>query len=423
MNVKKKNSLLLVFIIFLTSFLLWVIFCLKITNYSQSNLLKNYYNIPFINLNGLKQEEELDLSKYWLVYEIMKNNYYDWNLIDNNKLVEKSIKWLVNWLNDRHSEYLDKEENTLFNNSLNWDFEWIWAVVKTHVLGVEVDRLIKGSPALEVDIRAWDIIISASGESLEWKTVTEAVNFIKWNAWTKVDLEIIRVGELEILKKSVIRDKIKIPSLSYELIENSIWYISLNLFWDDTSSEFEKALYELRNTKWIVIDLRDNWGWYLLSAVEVLSNFIKKWERLVVTKYKDDKINEYYNSINNWNLYKWKIVILINENSASASEIVAWTLKEYDIAIVVWKKSYWKGSVQKPYELPDGSMIKLTIAKWFTPKWVNIDEEWINPDIEINYQKEDYENLYDRQYEESINILKKFIQLDSIEETKKFYTN
>jgi carboxyl-terminal processing protease len=157
--------------------------------------------------------------------------------------------------------------------------------------------------------------------------------------------------------------------------------------------------------------LRNNGGWYLMSAVQILSSLIEKWEVLVVTKYNNDKqSDELYRSWNNGNLYNWKIVVLINENSASASEITAWALKEYGKATIVWKKSYWKGSVQKPFELWDGSMVKFTVAKWFTPKWVNIDEEWIIPDIEVSFKEEDFVNQYDRQKEEAKRILKELVR-------------
>jgi carboxyl-terminal processing protease len=418
MKIKKRNNFWIIFIIFLTSFLLWVIFCFKITTYFENDLLKNYYNISEID-----NKKELDLSKFWLVYNIIKNNYFDADQVNKEELVESTVSWLVKWLNDRHSEYLNPKANQVFTDSLSGDFEWIWAVVNVHPLWVQVDRLIKGSPAKESDIRVWDIIMSANWTKLEWLTVSEAVDYIKWNAWTLVDLEIIRAWEQNILTKNVIRKKIKIPSVNYEEFENNTWYISLNMFWDDTSKEFQEALYYLRNTNWIIIDLRDNWGGYLISAVEILSNLIEKWEILVITRYKDNKADEYYKSMNNWNIYNWKIIVLINENSASASEIVAWTLREDDIAIVVWKKSYWKGSVQKPFVLSDWSMVKLTIAKWFTPKGVNIDEEWIKPEIEVDFLEEDYINFYDRQKEEAKKILNDFIENWNINEVIKKYTN
>lgn len=409
MENKNKNNFWLFFIIFLTSFLLWITFSLQIDKIINNSLLKSN-NLTSIYYNN----STLNLTKYWSVYDIIKKEYFDSNTIDNNELLEKSIYWLVSWLWDKHSSYLNKEENRIFNESLSWDFEWIWAVVEVHPLWAQIDRIIKWSPAKNYDLRTGDILITANWEPLEGLNLFEAVEKIKWPAWSKVILEVLREWEETILKKEIIREKIKIPSVDVELLDGDISYISLNIFWDDTSMEFKKALESAKNTKWLIIDLRDNGWWYLISAVEILSEFIENWENVVITKYKDEKSNQYYKSINSWEIYNWKIVVLINENSASASEITAWALKDYQKAIIVWKKSYGKWSVQEPFDLWDGSMLKLTVAKWFTPKWINIDEEWILPDIEIDFLEEDYTNKYDRQKEEAKKILNLFIEKNAL---------
>lgn len=416
-NIKNKNNFALIFIIFLTSFLLWFIVSFTIIEKNNNWLLKSIDLSS--NLDNL-YEQDLDLSKYFEVYKIIKNNNYDSEGIKKDELVESSVKWLVEWLWDKHSEYMTSTEATKFNEVLSWDFEWIWAVVQKNELWVLIDRIIKWSPAKKYWLKSWDIIIKANEEKLEWLDLFDAVWKIKWPAWTKVILEILRSGESDILKIEVIREKIKIPSVESELYEEqNIWYISINMFWEDTSLEFFKAIKELKNTKWLIIDLRYNWGWYLQSATEILSNLIESWKPLVITKYKEDYLNMTYPSINNWDIYDWKIVILINESSASASEITAWALKDYKKAILVWKKSYGKWSVQKPFLLKDWSMLKLTIAKWFTPNDINIDHEWIIPDIEIDFEKQDYtpeewkeEEFvpYDRQLEEAKKILKLFIE-------------
>ncbi|NVP17966.1 S41 family peptidase [Candidatus Gracilibacteria bacterium] len=363
-------------------------------------------NLPSIYLDS----NTLNLTKYWSVYDIIKREYFDNNTINNNDLLEKSIYGLVEGLGDRHSSYLNKEENQSFNESLSGDFEGIGAVVEVHPLGVNIDRIIKGSPAKNYDLRTGDILISANGEKLEGLNLFEAVEKIKGPAGSKVVLEILREGEESIIEKEVVREKIKIPSVDIEFLDGEIAYISLNMFGDDTSSEFRKALDSARDTKGLIIDLRDNGGGYLISAVEILSEFIDNGENIVVTKYKDEKNNQYYKSINSGEIYNGKIVVLINENSASASEITAGALKDYQKAIIVGKKSYGKGSVQEPFDLGDGSMLKLTVAKWFTPKGINIDDEGILPDIEIDFLEEDYINKYDRQKEESKKILKLFIE-------------
>lgn len=422
-KIKKDNNLWKFFIIFLTSFLLWVIFSFNIGNIIEKDLLKTIEKTTIINKI---ETSGLDMDKFWEVYSLIKNNNYDSSGINKEELVDSAIKWLVDWLWDKHSEYLSVSETQKFNEVLSWDFEWIWAVVEKNEIWVLIDRIIKWSPSKKYWLKSWDIIIKANNVELEELSLYDAVDVIKWKAGTKVLLEILRPGEVNILTIEVIREKIKIPSVESKIFEEqNFWYIAINMFWEDTSVEFKKALDEVMDTDWLIIDLRDNWWGYLQSAVEILSNLVEEDKILVVTKYKDLFSNVSYPSINDGTIYDWKIVVLINENSASASEITAGALKDYKKAILVWKKSYWKWSVQKPFNLSDGSMVKLTIAKWFTPNDVNIDHEWINPDIEIDFIEEDFENLYDRQLEEAKDVLKVFIEkdayklsIDSYNETK-----
>lgn len=410
-KVKNKNNFARFFIIFLTSFLLWMIFAFNYGQNLNKELLKK---VETAEMLWILEDKELDLTKFWEVYNLIKLNNYDSNWINKEELLDSAIKWLVDWLWDKHSEFMTNSETEKFNSVLSWDFEWIWAVVEKNELWVFVDRIIKWSPAKKFGVLSGDIIIKANDDKLEWLDLFDAVDKIKWPAWTKVALDILRQWETNILTIEVTRDKIKIPSVDSKILESTdIAYIAINMFWEDTSREFSKALEQYMDKEWLIIDLRDNWGWYLQSAVSILSNLVEDDKTLVVTKYRDLFSNVSYPSINNWNIYEWKIVVLINENSASASEITAWALKDYSKAILVWKKSYWKWSVQKPFDLSDWSMLKLTIAKWFTPEDINIDKEWIIPDIEIWFEKEDFENSYDRQLETAKEVLNVFIEKEA----------
>lgn len=419
-NVKNKNNFSLFFIIFLTSFLLWILFSFVIGDNSNYELLKNNNKTE---LNNNLYKSELDLNKFWETYNLIKISYFDSEWLNKKELVDWAIKWMVDSLWDKHSKFFNIKETKKFNDILSWDFEWIWAVVEQNNLWVKIERIIKWSPAKKFWLKSWDIIIKANDVKLEWLDLFDAVDKIKWPEWTKVMLEIIRADEKNTLKIEVTRDKIKIPSVDSKTFENwKIGYIAINMFWEDTSKEFKKALDKNMNTKWLIIDLRDNWGWYLESAVSILSDLIKDGKVLVVTKYKDKFSNISYPSINKWNIYKWKIVVLINENSASASEITSLALKDYKKAILVWEKSYGKWSVQKPFNLKDWSMLKLTIAKWFSPNDKNIDWKGIIPDIKVDFKKEDYTPQkgkekgfipYDRQLEVAKGVLNSFIKNDA----------
>lgn len=431
LSFKHKSTFSQFFITFLTSFLIWIIFSFFIAEKAWIPLSKSilfYENNTFFSQNN---SWDLDLERFWEVYNLIKKEGYGIWEINKEQLVDSAIKWLVEWLEDKHSSYMNTEEKTQFKEILSGDFEWIWAIVDKHVLGIEIDRVIKWAPALKYGLKAKDIIISANSIVLQDMDLYEAIGYIKWPAGTKVDLEILREWEWQILNILVIRDKITIPSVNSELLENNIGYIALNMFWDDTVWEFQKALWQLSDTDGLIIDLRDNWGWYLHAATEILSELLEHDSLLVTTKYSTIfKPNEVYKSINYWEPYKNKIIVIINENSASASEIVAWALRDYDKAILVWIKSYGKWSVQQTFDISNNSLLKITIAKWFTPNDKNIDKEGITPDILVELKKEDYTPeewkesefiFYDRQLEMAKTVLNEFIQSNSFENTiKKF---
>lgn len=429
----KKDKNKIGFNIFLTSiltfFLLWVFWSEYITNLYVKNIKKSDINV-FYNT----KEEDLDLSKFWDTYSLLKEKYYNLDWIKKSDLVDWAISWLVNAIWDKHSEFMNTKEAKNFNEALNWDFEWIWAVVDKIPLWIRIDRILKGSPAKKYWLKKWDIIVEANSIQLEDLNIIDAVDKIKWPAWTEVLLKILRPWEKGLIEKNVVRAKIKIPTVETKDFEkdSDIWYISLNIYWENSAWEFEKALNLFKDKKWIIIDLRDNGGWFLQSAVQILSNFIESWEKLVQVKGKQLLNNISYSSVNSGGVYDWKIVVIINGNSASASEITAWALKDYNKAILIWTKTYWKGSVQEPFVFNDWSQIKFTIAKWFTPNWVNIDENWIDPDILVDFEKQDYDleeckkvkrcsqdltlenfELYDRQIEEAKKVLRNFIEFGS----------
>lgn len=424
----KKNKNKISFSIFLTSvltfFLLWVFLAEPITNLYVKNIKKSDINVFY------DEKDDLNLKKFWDTYSLLKEKYYSLDWIKKTDLVDWAITWMVNAIWDKHSVFMNIKEAESFNAILKWDFEWIWAVVNKMPLWIKIDRILKGSPAKKYWLKKWDIITEANNIKLEDLNISEAVDKIKGKAWTEVVLKILRAWENRVIEKKVIRAKIKIPTVEIKEFEKNkdIWYIALNMYWENSAREFKKALEWFKNKSWIIIDLRDNWGWYLQAAVQILSNFVENWEKLVQVKWKELLNNVVYPSINDWNIYKGKIVILINGNSASASEITAWALKDYNKAILVWTKSYWKWSVQEPFSFSDWSQLKFTIAKWFTPKGINIDKDWIEPDIDIEIKKQDYDleeckkvwvcrknlkiedfEFYDRQLEEGKKALNDFI--------------
>ncbi len=351
------------------------------------------------------------LDLFYEAYKIASDNYYGFDTVSEKDLVSGMIKGFVWAFGDKHSEYFNIDETKKFNEVLSGDFEWIGAVIEKNDFWVIIERIIAGSPAKEAWLLSGDIITKANSEELKSMSLTDAVSKIRGPADTTVTLEIIRPWEKELITKTVTRKKIDIPSVEWKMIDGtSIGYIALSIFGEKTADDFSRALTDLENKKatGIIIDLRDNGGGYLETAVSILSNFVEKDKVLVTTKEKNPFFNRSYFSYGN-NGKVLPMVVLINENSASASEITAWALKDYNLAILVGQKSYGKGSVQQPFNLSDGSEIKVTVAKWYTPKDNIIDKIGINPDIEVKFANEDFENKYDRQLEEAKKVLNELI--------------
>lgn len=411
---KQKSVFPIVFITFLTSFLAGLLFSLYLSQSSTAWLWKTLNDYKDLVQSS---NQSLDLSRFWQVYDILEDYSYDIDHIEKQALIDGAIKGMVEWLWDKHSEYMTVEEKKRFEESLSWDFEWIWAVVEKHPLWIKIERVIKWSPAKKYGITAEDIILTANDTILQELDLYDAIDHIKWPAGTSVDLEIIREWENEVLDITVIRDKIVIPSVESELLENNTGYIALNMFGEDTVNEFETALKQLYQTDGLIIDVRDNGGWYLHTATQILSELLPDDTLLVITKYPWFQPNDVYKAVNFGPVYEKPIVVLINENSASASEILAWALHDHQKWILVWKNTYGKGSVQQPFEVSNDSLLKITIAKWFTPKNKNIDKQWIAPDIEIDFEKQDYEEKYDRQLEVAKEVLQEFIESKDFEAT------
>ncbi|MDD2516177.1 MAG: S41 family peptidase [Candidatus Gracilibacteria bacterium] len=378
----------------------------------------NGNNYSLSQTGVIKTDDSLNNSLLNETYRLISKYFYSFDTVKNKEVSYGMIKGMVTVLKDKHTEFFTPDEAKKFNEVLNGDFEGIGAIIQKHALGVQVERIIAGSPAKDVGIQAKDVIIKADGQDLKDLELTDAVNKIKGPAGTQVKLEVLRQGEKETLTFDITRRKVEVPTVEYKIVENNVGYIALNIFGENSADEFNKAVEDLysKNVKGIMIDLRDNSGGILDKAVEILSNFIEKDKLLVTTKEKNILNNKSYFSYGN-NHKKVPLIVLINGNSASASEIMAGALKDYSQAILVGEKTYGKGSVQRPFTLTDGSEIKITVAKWYTPKDNLIDGIGIQPDIEVKFQKEDFDKKYDRQLEEGKKILNKFIETQDINKT------
>lgn len=399
------------------NFLLWILFGILIAllpwyvnfddnsnfNDTKTNKITDYnvLNTVFSWLNNIKlwnsPVNDTKYNKFEILYNQLEEWYFDEEKIDYNDMMENSFKWFVEAINDPYTVYFTVDESDEFHEELEWStgFEWIWAVVTKRDGWVLIEEVYKWSPAMKSWLLPLDIIIEVDSEKTWPMTLTEAVSKIRGPKWTDVILTIFRKKEQEILEITVTRDKITIPSVSHKTYQLTgwidIWYIELANFGEDTEMLFRKTIDELKKypLKWIVLDLRWNGWWYLETAVKIASHFIPKWKVVVDAKYRiyPEEIHEskWY-----WDLEWFPIVVLIDWLSASASEILAEALRNSVWAKVVWTTSFGKWTIQSMYELEDWTMLKYTIWKWFTSEDINIDEIWVEPDVEIEFDRDSY---------------------------------
>lgn len=344
------------------------------------------------------------------VYKTLKASHFDKENISDIKLIEWATKGLANGSWDKFTTYFPPVESKDFMESLDWKFEWIWAYVEMEKPWIlKIISPIPGSPSEKAGLKWWDIILKADDNSItETTSLNESIAWIKGPKGSKVKLTILR--DWEILEIDVTRDTIIIKNVESKKLDSKTYYIKLLTFWDNISWEFTESLKLLKkekNIKKLIIDLRNNPGGYLHEVSNMLWHFVPKWKETAVVKYlgwNENYYSEWYDLID---FSKYRIIILQNSGSASASEIFVWTLKDYfPEATIIGEQSYWKGSVQtiKPYS--DGSSLKYTIAKWFTWKsqtW--IDWVWIPVDIKLEFDFENFKRTkVDNQLEKAKNI-------------------
>jgi carboxyl-terminal processing protease len=342
-----------------------------------------------------------NVNEFLQVYaSIIKEYYQD---VNEEELVDSAINAMFSYLGDNYSEHLSKDETSSLLEQLAGEYQGI---------GVEIyqDKIIYNvfddSPAKEAGLQKGDKIIKVNNEDVSEKDNSYVATKIK-NENDKVEITILRNNEEK--KVTVKKDKLYIPSVTSKVIEEEnkkIGYIDITTFSNTTSKQVKKALLSLENDNIdsLVIDVRNNAGGYLISAKEIASMFLEK-EKIIYSLQEKDKTQTYKDTTSEKRDYP--VVVLINEYSASASEILTSALKESYNATLVGKKSYGKGKVQQTLNLEDGSMAKYTTAKWLTPNGKCIDGVGITPDYEIDLDvDENNQTIVDTQLNKAIEILK-----------------
>ena len=352
---------------------------------------------------GLKKVEKIDFSNVEKTYQALVSNYD--GEIDKQKIIEGASKGLVEAAGDKYTEYMTSKEAEEFNKSLSGDVgTGVGIELAKDGDIVKVVRVLPKNPAASAGILAGDIISKVNDEDVLKKSTSEVSKKIRGDSGTTVKITVIRGEERKDF--SVTRAKIENPSV--ELSKNDgIATLSIYRFDSETGALAKKYAEEIKNEgiSKVILDLRGNGGGYVQAAKTVASLWLEK-NALIVSEKTGSKIVEEIRATGENPLKGIKTVILLDNSSASASEIVAGALKEHKAAQIVGEKSYGKGSVQTTIDMPDGALLKVTIAKWFTPSGKNISNNGISPDIEIKNPEGQSYLLNDIQKNKAIEVLK-----------------
>ncbi len=344
-----------------------------------------------------------EINKIISVWNLIEESFLYSNRIDRELVTDKALEALVEALDDPYSNYMDREASQNFAESIDGELEGIGAVIGFNDEGeVSVVSPLPNSPAEMVGLEPKDVILEAAGVSLVGATLEEAVTLIKGPRGTEVVLK-VRRGTKN-LTFTIKRALIEIVSLDYNRLNNGVYHVDLTQFNNDTAMAFDlfaEAYLEDDEANGMIIDLRGNPGGILGVTVSILGHFVEAQEEVVTIQYKD--YDQVLLSRGEAELAGEPVIVLIDSGSASASEIMAGVLQDYDLATVVGEDSFGKGTVQQVSGFIDDSSLKLTIAQWFTPKKQDIAENGIKPDIEF---QDDETTERDEVLDKALELLK-----------------
>lgn len=352
--------------------------------------------------------QQADMTVFWNIWDLLEKDFIHEETLDNQKMVYGAVKGMVEALDDPYTSFMDPAETTEFDQNLNGTLTGIGTELTVKDQSLTVVTPLKDSPAEKAGIMSGDVIYKIDGNLASEMSWFEAVMGIRGEKGTTVVLTIIREGTDDPFEVSIVRDNVSIESVTMEDEGEGIYLLNIYQFNDKTLLEFQEKVNELllNEPKGLILDLRNNGGGYLEISVDIVSAFIVGQKEVVTIKRRDESDNETMYVNGSHLLANIPMVVLINEGSASASEIVAGALQDHKRALIMGETSFGKGSVQEVSKLSDGSSIRMTIAKWYTPNGNNIDEIGITPDIEVSYTEEDYQNGTDPQLAAANEYLK-----------------
>lgn len=373
--------------------------------------VKKGYEVNITRLDP--PDKNVDFDLFWKVWDTLAIKYFDKTKIIPSEMVYGAIAGMVSSLGDPYTIFLSPKENKIANEDLSGSFEGVGIQIGYKKTNLAVIAPLPGSPAEVAGVKAGDYIIHLKDEAKKIDTDTggitlpEAVQIIRGKAGSKITISLFREGVDKPFDVVLTREKLDVPSVTLK-IENNVAIVKVNKFAAETYDEWSEKVKEINgkcemiNVKCaIVLDLRNNPGGYLQAAVDLAGDFIDVGKVVVLEERSDGTKNE-YKVEKLGKLHKYSVTVLINEGSASASEILAGALRDQRGFKLIGTKSFGKGTIQEPIEINGGSGLHVTTAKWLTPSGTWVHGEGLKPDVEI---EDNPDTTEDEQLNEAIQLL------------------
>lgn len=355
--------------------------------------------------------EEIDFSLFWETYYKLQEKFVNKEKLDIQTMIYGAVSGMVKSLEDPYTIFLNPEDTQKFIAEVKGIFEGVGMEIGIREGQLQVIAPLEGTPAQKAGLRAGDKIIKINEKLTADMTIEEAVDLIRGPKETNVILTIYRKNWSASKEIYLTREVIEIPSLKWELLseeDDKIAYLKLYQFSEAANSDFNKAANEIlkSSAERIILDLRNNPGGYLQVAQNIAAWFLKRGDVVVIEDFGGEIENKEYQAQGPSRFLTYPVVILINQGSASGSEILAGALRDNREIKLIGEKSFGKGSVQELEGLSEGSSLKVTVARWLTPKGELIAGIGLEPDVEVEMTEEDYEEEKDPQLNKAIEIIK-----------------
>jgi carboxyl-terminal processing protease len=362
----------------------------------------------------------LDFNQFWELWELLQLRYY--KDATDQEMFYGAMEGLAKSLGDPYTDFFEPVTAKEFSDSLKGEFQGIGAEIGIRDEQLQIIAPLPDTPADRAGLRAGDYILAVNGTSTSDMTVEQAVMHIRGEKGTTVTLNIGRINKVEVIDDEtgeskikeepevfdvpIIRDVIQVKSVRTEWPEERIAKIQITNFNEDTAIEFKKQVKDImaQNPVGLILDMRNNPGGFLDRSISVAGEWTGS--KIVVVEQRKGKIIDEFRGTGSGRLSAIPTVVLVNEGSASASEIVAGALQDHKLATLIGMQTFGKGSVQDYTEFSDGSAVKITVAEWLTPNGRSINQKGIEPDIKVDFTLENYNENTDPQLDKAIEFIK-----------------